>query len=228
MGCFDIGPKNPFGSSLVDCLIEVADGARQLYTDFGLRHIRVFLVWMTWTADEDGDGIISSAPDYRETDQTDLTAFAESDLEDGVVGVGRPVILQETELLPTPLVSPLGGVGKSQDAVGLTERGGLTVSQISMRYTEDFLMGLVSPFRDEASPDALKPNIDFFWELREDRGAGYVAPGYAACDAPAEFASPRRRFHVSGVPGRTPSSFEWSISLVRADGERDRDGQPVG
>ncbi len=208
-----------------DCLIETADCIRQIATDFGLRPYRVFLVWLSWTADEDADGRIGTEPVVREEDQTDLTAFSESDLEDELVGEGRPVLRRELELLPTPSVSPLSGVGKDLDAVGLTERGAVTVSQITMRISEDLLMGLVAPFRDEERPDALKPGIDFFWEVQEHRPAGYLTPGFEGCEDPQERRQTRRRFHVSGVPSREADAFQWSVTLLRADGERGREGE---
>ncbi len=208
-----------------ECLIGIVDESRQLLTDFGLRPYRVFLVWIGWTADEDGDGRISSEPLVRDADQTDLTAFSEADLEDEVVGVGRPVVLREDEILPTPLVSSLTGIGKEQDALGLTERGSETVSQISARLSEDLLMGLVEPFLDPDRPGTLKRGVEFFWEIQQNRAAGHVSPGSFGIEDPQERRQPRRRFHVSGTPGLDQPGFQWEVTLARADGERGREGE---
>lgn len=216
------------GQTCAEQMIECVDSARQLLTDFGLRPYRVFLVWVRWTADEDADGRIGSSPadaNVRTEEQTDLTAFTEDDLEDEIEGVGRAVLAHEMELLPTPNVSSLGGIGKDQDAVGLTERGAISIDQISARYSEDLLMGLVAPFRDEEYPDTLKEGISFFWEVRHNRPGGYVAPGYAGCENPQELRTNRRRFHVSGTPHHDAAGFEWTVTLRRADGERGRNGE---
>jgi hypothetical protein len=53
--------------SLGEDLIDVADDIRQLYTEFGLRPYRVFLVWVRYTADENADGIIDDGEDLITT-----------------------------------------------------------------------------------------------------------------------------------------------------------------
>lgn len=194
---------------MTECLVETADCIRQLYTDFGLRPYRVKLVWIGWTADEDDDGMIQGD---------------EVCLDDDMVGVGRSILLTEMEILPTPRVSELTGIAKDQDAVGLTERGGITVDQISSRFTEDILMGLLFEYRDESRPDTLKPGIEFFWEVQNHTPARFVTPGYEGCDRLTDRRQPRRRFHVSSTPHLSADGFQWTVSLVRADGERDRDG----
>ena len=86
-------------------------------------------------------------------------------------------------------------------------------------------MGLITPFRDEESPDALKPGISFFWELQQNRPGRYVSPGFAGCESPQEQRQPRRRFHVAATPHLDGPGFQWTVSLKRADGERGREGQ---
>lgn len=221
-------PDHAVACSLVESLTSTADDLRQLYTDFGLRHRRVWLVWIGWTPDVDGDGMISNEPVVTVGMSPDerIEAIAEVDLEPEVVGVGRPVLLQELEILPTPLVGSLNAVAKDFDAVGLTERGGISVAQISNRFSEDLLMGLVDPFRVSDQPDSLIPGVDFFWEIQENRPAGFVSPGSLGCpDGTQERRSPRRRFHVSGTPERETDRFQWVVNLSRADGERGREGE---
>lgn len=214
--------------TLVDCLTPCADGLRQLYTDFGLRPYRVFLVWIAWTADEDLDGMLqdeeldlaSIGPDPQVIDpETNFPVI----LAD--VGVGSPRLIREVEVLPTPRQTGLTGVGKSMDAMGLTERGGVTIDQISSSFSEDVLMGLIPGYRDPECPDSLKEGLDFFWEIRDNRPAGYVTPGFEGCTDPTDQAPPRRRYHVVGVPERQPDVFQWVVALTRADGERGRKGE---
>lgn len=196
--------------SLGDRLIEVADDIRQLYTHFGLRPYRVFMVWVGWTADVNGDGKIWAD---------------ELQLEDGLEGVGRAVLLRQVELLPTPLVQGMSGVAGNLEPVGVTEQGQVTVSQISMSYTEDQLVGLIPPFRDPKFPDSIKPGVSFFYEIQENRPARYILQETSGSAlGPTDKRSPRRRFHLAAAPSRQADAFHWTISLVRADGERDRDG----
>lgn len=227
MGFFDLSPSPSGSNDLADSLIEVADQARQIATDLGVRDKRVFLLWVGWVPGKYGP--LNSEPFLRDEMRIEEAeeAVNHMDLDPDIVGVGKPVLLCEYELLPTPLVSPMGGVSKNQDAVGLTERGGLTVSEISARYSEDFLMGLIPPFRTVEKPDTLKPGIDFWYEIRENRGAGFIAPGYiGAPDQSAGNQLPplRRRFHVSATPNRAPDRAEWVVGLRRADGGRSRMG----
>lgn len=199
-----IGPLPPgkVGRTLADSLIGVADSIRQNYTDFGLRPYRVFLVWIQWKP----EAVVID-------DQLDL----------GEVGAGKPTLMREIEILPTPRVE-YGGIGKDFDAVGTTERGAIGVSEISERYSEDQLTGLLAEFRDPAYPDTLGQGIDFFWEIREERPAQGLGPPQPLCDSTGPLPPARRRFHVSGVPVRQPDRFQWFVSLIRADGERSRTG----
>lgn len=196
-----LGPGR-VGRTLADQLIPLADSVRQLYTDFGLRPYRVFLVWIRWNP----EGVVVGG-------QLDL----------GEVGAGEPELVREIELLPTPRVE-FGGVGKDFDAVGTTERGGIGISEISERYTEDLLTGLLDEFRDPAYPDTLKAGIDFFYEIREERPRTGLGGPVSACESTSSVATVRRRFHVSGAPSRQAERFQWFVSLTRADGERSRSG----
>lgn len=200
------------GTVASGCLVAVADDLRQLYTDFGLRPYRVYLVWVGWTADEDGDGLVQGE---------------ELRLDPAQEGVGRAVLLREVEILPTPLVESMAGVGGELEATGLTERGSITVSQISMGYTEDQLQGLIVEVRDPRFPDSLRPGVSFFYEVQEDRQGGHRIPGTAAFSQfpPSDLRSPRRRFQLQGTPTRDVGGFQWSIQLVRSDGERGRSGE---
>lgn len=193
--------------TLTDNLTGVADDIRALYTDFGLRPYRVFLTWVRWTRDTNADGIV---------------AGTEMDLLDGERGVGRAVVVREEEVLPTPRITSLNAVRKELDVTGLTEKGGIAIDQISPRYTEDFLMGLVAPYVDPSDPNNLVTDIEFFWEVQEDRPECYQEN---PIDAPRQAErQPRRRFHPAGTPFRAADQFQWIVPLTRADADRARDG----
>lgn len=196
------------GRTLADRLIPLADSVRQLYTDFGLRPYRIFLVWIEWKPE---GAVLGGQLDFDE------------------VGAGEPTLVREIELLPTPRVE-LGGVGKDFDAVGTTERGSVGVSEISESYSEDQLTGLLNEFRDPKYPDTLRQGIDFFWEIREERPPQGLGRQFGPCDSSGGYQTVRRRFHVSGVPVRQADRFQWFVSLIRADGERSRSGsvEPTG
>lgn len=200
------------GLTLGEDLVQTADDIRQLYTDFGLRPYKIFQVWIGWTLDENDDGVVSGV---------------ELLLGEVEVGAGRPVLLCERELLPTPAIQ-VGGVSKRLDVTGDTESGGLLVTQISPRFSEDELVGLVYPYRDEARPNTLKAGIDFFYEVRENRPPGFVDPGYQGFQPPQELQPTRRRFRVNQAPSRETDAFQWTLGLERADGERSRDGNTAG
>lgn len=215
MGGSRIGPLSDFqvGHLNADgCLTLAVDGARQMITDLGLRPYRVFLVWVGWTNDVDGDG---------------LAQGLEATLQASEEGVGRAILLKEVELLPTPDVSGLDALGGEVEATGLTERGTLTVSKISPGYTEDQLQGLIPGFRDPVFSDTLRKGVSFFYEVQQNRPGNFSLAGTAAARqfCPDPLRSPRRRFHLSGTPSLDGPGFEWVIQLTRADGERGRNGE---
>lgn len=211
MGCND---------PLATDLIGLVDDLRGIAEDFGLRPLRTYLVWVGWTRERQKGPVLRGDMTPDEAWET----FNKLDLDPDTIGVGDPTMLYEEELTPAPEVM-FDGIGKDLDSLGLTERGIITCRKISARYSEDFLMGLRQPFRDVKRPNTLKKGVDFFWELREDRSRGFIAPGYEAQkSAVQELNVIRRRFHPADVPGRNPGKFEWRIALRRADGERTRTG----
>lgn len=120
----------------------------------------------------------------------------------GASGLGDAVVVAETELLPTPLLKdmkPIRGVSKP---AGRNEEGGITLTQISPRYTEDDIRGL---FHTQPLGEAL----DGFLEVRVDSRDGQTL---------------RRRFSVKGAPYRDAGKFEWSARLRVQYANRSREG----
>lgn len=193
---------------LVDDLLDVADDIRQLHTEFGGRPFRVFLVWARWTSDEDGDG---------------WALRGEQALAASEVGVGRRVELRRVELLPTPRIEGLGGIGMTADAVGSTEGGVVEVRQISLSYTEDFLRGRVAELRDPESADSLLPGVEFWWEIVEARPPQRRHDATPASDVDQPDLRPlTRRFSPAATPNRAPYNFEWVVTLRLQEGASDR------
>lgn len=195
--------------TLVEELVEVADDIRALYTEFGLRPYRIFAVWVGWLADEDDDGAVTGdevmlLPPERWNDPTAILSRLVE------VGVGRPKVLFEKEILPTPLAEPVG-ISRRLDITGDTEQGSLLMTQISSRLSEDELMGLVVPFRDPNFTNSLRPGIDFFYEMRENRPKGFISPGFEGFEPSQELRPIRRRFRVSQSPVRDADAFEWRV-----------------
>lgn len=122
----------------------------------------------------------------------------------GERNVGAEEVILEMMILPTPKVAPLDALRASIQVVGEIEEGSVRVMEISPRYTEDQLQGLVS-FGNPIDAD-----INFYWEI-----------SFATANGPG----PRRRF-IGNVPSYNPTRAQWTIDLERAIGDRTRDGDP--
>jgi len=121
----------------------------------------------------------------------------------GAVGLGTASVFSEVEFLPTPLVGSLNSVTEEHKEAGLVERGTVTISGISLRYTEDQL-------NDMCRGGALCTGAEYetFIEVTSDR------------DGSAD----RRRFTLDGVPYRDMEAMAWRVTVMRQDGGRNRDG----
>ena len=126
---------------------------------------------------------------------------------EGRRGIGEEVLTFERLILPTPLVSDLSGIAEILQPVGMAEDGGVSVSQISGRYTEEELRG----FDAEGHP----PNLDekFWWEIEFPRLNGH---------------SVKRRFSLRAQPNYSAFGFQWSVILETVDQERTRAGDLRG
>lgn len=124
----------------------------------------------------------------------------------GETGIGVEQVLREEFLLPTPMIGVLNTVKEELTSVGLEEVGELRVTEISPRYNEDYLMG-----RDDTGHQ-IPSDQNFYWEIAFPRPDGQKGV--------------RRRFLPKSVPSYQGTNFEWTIDLVKAIENRDRDGDP--
>jgi hypothetical protein len=188
-------------ATLANRLGRRVDRLRQFSTRFGLRPYRVTLCWTRWTGSERGQGREVEIPGGR------------------------------IEILPTPKVKALDSVNLALMAAGMLPVGSVRVTQISVNYTQDQLVGLAIPdevFTERNEPPRLKSSkelpprpsnvdlpqpFDFHWEVRED-GRGDDPP-------------PRWRFRLASWPQRNPGDAEWAVMLERVSDDDDREGRPT-
>lgn len=173
-----VAPLPAYSGNLSVALVPVVDSIRQLYTTFGLRPYRVFLVHEAWSGAR--------------------------------IGEGTPLEISRREVLPTPKVLDMGGTSLTLRSVGLTEEGGITIEEVSAKYTEDDLLGKTPDLVDPALPSVGLSNVEFFWEVSENR--------------PSTPAPVRRRYVPNATPMLTRDGFEWRVSLTKQDFNRDRYG----
>jgi hypothetical protein len=138
-----------------------------------------------------------------------------TDWSGGERGRGTMTELARTEILPTPRVDGVTGVSQILHATGLEEEGSISVSQISVKYSEDDLLGTVPLVQDSTDRRTGKKSVEFFWEVVEDRGV---------CDPTGATTARRRRFTPSGAPELSKDTFSWKINLKKQDIDRSRSG----
>ncbi len=148
-------------------------------------------------------------------------------------GEGREEVICRVPLLPSPKVDDLTAVALQPHAAGLIPIGSVRLREISQRYSQDLLSGVVMP-RDP-KPDIESrlrggPPIDltraaieyesvpepyeFFYELVEDGRSNEGRP-------------PRRgRFRPMSEPFRNAEELGFNVLLERVSGDMDRDGTP--
>lgn len=123
-------------------------------------------------------------------------------------GVGALQSLSRREILPAPRVRDMSVMSRILRSTGITEEGDVTVDRISISFSEDDLIGKTPDLTDPQLPVTSRSAIEFSWEIQESR--------------PQTPNTLVRRFKPSGVPDRR--QVQWSISLVKADGDAKRDG----
>ena len=106
---------------------------------------------------------------------------------------------------PTPKVSALDALTATVTGIGRMDEGTLYVTEISGTYTEEMLRGVDD---DGTEPGA---DEDVYWEVEFVRPDGKEGE--------------RRRFVPSAVPAYDPGGLQWSVTLVRQQQSRARNGE---
>ena len=125
------------------------------------------------------------------------------------VGDGSPVEISRREILPTPRVRDMGGIGQILESFGNTETGSVMVDQITTSLAEDDLRGLTPDLVDPTMPRTGLRNREFFWIVQENRPS--CPPGRP------------RRFVPAAAPTLSRAGMQWRISLKKQDGDLARD-----
>jgi hypothetical protein len=120
-------------------------------------------------------------------------------------GEGAPVIEKTLDLLPTPLITDLSGLTEIVQPVGLDEVGGITLSEVSGRFTEDELRFV------ERDGTPMGADEEIFYEIEFPPVEGRQH-------------SIRRRFFPNSAPFYAASRFQWSVRLEKAHEDRQRNG----
>lgn len=122
-------------------------------------------------------------------------------------GAGRVGELKRVALLPTPKLEDLSAVALDPRSGGVLPVGTVRLTRVSASLAADLLRGRAYPnLGDEIGPD-----VEFFYEVREDGRAG---------DNPI-----RERFRLAAEPMRRPGKVDWTILLERMSEDRARDGK---
>lgn len=112
-------------------------------------------------------------------------------------GEGTERELARVEILPTPKTAELNSLQNSPYSGGVLTTGTLRLDRISAGFTAAQLTGLAVPGREQQ--EDMPPNVDFWYELREDGRGG---------DVPVPL-----RFRIQGVPYRAAGKISWSVTL---------------
>ncbi len=121
----------------------------------------------------------------------------------GKRGEGLEEIVREEAILPTPLVADLQGISLQVQAIGVVESGDVKVTEISPRFTEDYLSGR------GADGTPIPKDQNFYWEVRSTRPDQLQA---------------RRRFRLSAAPTLDAENFQWKATLTKVAEDRMRNG----
>ena len=123
-------------------------------------------------------------------------------------GEGRESELGRIEILPTPLVMSMDSIALSPQNIGLVQIGDVKVTEVSVSFDEDELLGRRNGDLEVEQPYA------FCWEIIED-GRGGDNPVHS-------------KFRVKGRPFRDAANAQWRVNLERIGDDRQRDSKPQG
>lgn len=126
----------------------------------------------------------------------------------GARGVGVAEVIDQTVLLPTPKISDMSALTAILQPVGMDEVGGIELSEVSGRYTEEQLRGL----GEDGAP--IDDDVEVFYEVEFPRVDG--GP------------SIKRRFINRSAPTYNAGGLQWSLRLEKAHEDRSREGDTQG
>lgn len=126
---------------------------------------------------------------------------------EGMRGYGVEEVLRTIDLLPTPKIRNIEELNELVRAEGVDEFGDIKVTQISARYTENFLRGL------DENGNAIPDNQNFYYEIEFP-------------DENGNFPGEKRRFTLGSAFALYPGRFGWEVRLTKAIGNRSNDGTP--
>ncbi len=127
------------------------------------------------------------------------------------IGEGVEQEISRTQILPNPVILDMTTTQEVMRSFGLTEEGTLVIDQISIKYSEDDLMGRTPDMISPTLPRTNQANTQFFWEVVELRKQN-----------PSPI--PRRYVPVA-VPNLDKSGFAWKVALVKQTQDRSRNRQ---
>lgn len=125
-------------------------------------------------------------------------------------GAGVANVISRREILPTPRILDMSATSEVLHATGLSEEGGLSIDQISVKYSEDDLLGRTMDIQDPTLQRTGLANVEFYWEVVEQR---------VTSPAPAH-----RRYVPNAVPSLSRDGFQWKASLTKQDFDTGRQG----
>ena len=123
----------------------------------------------------------------------------------GVRNDGTESVASREVIVPTPLVRDHNNLTNTLQSNGLDELGLVRVSEISLAYTEDCLLG-----RD--ANGLIADDLSFYYEVT------VFLPDGAAI---------HRRFMPRSVPHKDSENLQWTIDLLRTTDDRTRAGDPT-
>lgn len=121
-------------------------------------------------------------------------------------GVGLPQVESAVVIEPTPKITDFTALQEIVQPIGLDEIGGILLSEVSGRYTEEELKGL-KPGETE-----IPPHIEFFYEIEFPR----------IDNAPVV----KRRFFIRSAPAYESGRLQWSLRLEKSTEDRALNGDP--
>ncbi len=120
----------------------------------------------------------------------------------GYRGEGVPEVVSLLRLEPTPLVESISNIDQRLEAFGLDDVGNIQISEISLRYNEDILLGRSSTGDDPAEDTEVFYEVNLRTSLQGDPVL--------------------RRFTPTSTPTYDPDNVQYTLRLASARGERHR------